>query len=185
LIYVGIFLPFLEYELLEPDIYNMEKLTPEQIKQKINELVYLEIPKLNKTELKLLRKTRYKDPDDIDPDDPDEEIIEEIYPEVIQDDANITYPGEIKGINYQRVPCSDCGQPCRNRKTEIKYYPNSPKPHWREHCRTCDTSRNPWTGEMNIPGQIAHDVYTAYERESPNSTRTSKYQHFKIKRNES
>jgi hypothetical protein len=163
----------------------MEKLTRKQIEEKLQELAYLEIPKLNKSELKVIRKKKVvcRDPDDIDPDD---ELVEEVYPDVVQDDANITYPAEIQAIKYQRVPCSDCGQPCRNRKTELKYYTNSIKPHWREHCLACNTSRNPWTGEMNIPSEIAREVYSAYERESPDNPReNSRFAHFKIKSSES
>jgi hypothetical protein len=178
----GFFVPVLEYGILDTDIYCMEKLTRQQIEEKLNELAYLEIPKLNKSELKVIRRTRVRDPDDIDPDEADDELVEEVYPDVVQDDANITYPAEIQAIKYQRVQCPDCGQPCRNRKTDIKYYPNSNRPHWREHCLTCDTSRNPWTGEMNIPTEIAREVYAAYERESADNPReNSKYIHFKTK----
>jgi hypothetical protein len=178
-LYKGIFLPFLKDGILGSDIYCMEKLTRQQIEEKLQELAYLEIPKLNKSELKLIRKTRVRDPDDIDSDE--DELVQEVYPDVVRDDANITHPLELQTIKFARVTCSDCGEPCRNRRTEAKYYPNSTRPHWREHCLTCQTSRNPWTGEMNIPTAISREVYAAYERESSTPHENSKFSHFKIK----
>jgi hypothetical protein len=177
MIYGGFFMPFLSYGILDSDIYCMEKLTREQIEEKLNELLVLNIPKLNPTELKLIKKK----PKPVDPiDELDEEEPEDLYPDVVKDDRNITTPAEIVRIKYQMTECSDCGDLCKNRQVKIKYYPDSIRPHRRDYCLTCERARNPWTGEFNVEKSDMQDLYSAYERESICRARAdSKYAAYK------
>lgn len=102
--------------------------------------------------------------DPIDPDcdqDPDSDQDQDQNTPMI----NNTAAPEITRIKVPRSQCHNCGRQVNVAcHTEKKFYHLMNRPHWREHCVTCDLWKNPYTGVFDVPSSNIGTIWNQYLR---------------------
>lgn len=67
-------------------------------------------------------------------------------------------PPRLVEVLYDPQPCDDCGTEVQNRILHIKRC-ESPYPHTRQYCKTCEKYRNPLTGEFDCDVVELNRIY--------------------------
>lgn len=76
----------------------------------------------------------------------------------IDSDNNPTLTWAIEKLNPHVALCNGCDQIVENRLVEIRQY-QMPQPHWRQNCKTCMKTQNPYTGKFDLPStKVFHAV---------------------------
>jgi hypothetical protein len=124
-----------------------------EFKRRLSEVADWEIPKNPRDTSLNQKKKRVKKQDEDD-------IIEE---PVFADDNNPTIPPLLKKVRVAMTTCEDCGEQCpKGRRTTIKLYERGDKKYWREDCNTCSRAKNPYTGEFDVKGVAANQLWYSY-----------------------
>ena len=80
---------------------------------------------------------------------------------------NPTQPPELTKIKSCERQCPNCHKTVKGScHTEKRFVVAAGKPHWREHCLTCDFWRNPYTGQFDVKSGEAGLIWNQYLRAS-------------------
>lgn len=82
-----------------------------------------------------------------------------------QDVFNATFPPKIREIKHLDQVCDDCGQTVKGRHKELRIWFYQNKRYLKEHCKTCDLHKDPYTGKFTIKnGTQAGQSWVSYAR---------------------
>ncbi len=96
-------------------------------------------------------------------------IIEEYLDDLEEEqEPQVTGPNQSIGpvitkLKPQQRNCDDCGCVVTNRKVERKLHFTN-KPHWREHCVTCNLYKDPRTGKFSLTSKESQMIYQTVTR---------------------
>jgi hypothetical protein len=90
-----------------------------------------------------------------------EEITREGQIFTITKDDNPSWPVEVKKLKRAARPCDYCENIVKN-QTFSKRILTYPVKHWRESCDVCSMTKNPTTGEFDIPNSRANIFFTNF-----------------------
>jgi hypothetical protein len=91
---------------------------------------------------------------------------------------NPTYPPQLVKVKVQACECSDCGRYCsEGRQVDKKIYVANNIRHWREYCKTCAMTRNPYTKKFDLRGGAASMTWNNYLRYLREKKSTTKNDH--------
>lgn len=94
------------------------------------------------------------------------ELREEIFHEEFGG-INKTIPPMLVKLKHTACTCEDCGRHCPNgRQKEKKIYEANKIRHWRERCKTCGMTANPYTGEFDLDSTKASITWNSYLRDT-------------------
>lgn len=87
--------------------------------------------------------------------------------------VNPTYPPMLTKVKTAAVDCEDCGRHCANgRKKEAKIHESNNKIHWRTRCVTCNVTKNPYTGEFDLPPGQSSIIWNDFLRQTSSTYNT-------------
>jgi hypothetical protein len=140
-----------------------------EFKKRLTEIAEWEIPKLNATDLKPIRKKGRPS---------EEELYQNEHEQVFMDiynGVNPTHNPKLGKVKIQPCTCDDCGDHCPNgRHKEKKVYEAGGHRHWREKCTTCGMSQNPYTKKFDLTVAQASSAWANYMRDTKGIYKTAK-----------
>ena len=135
---------------------------------KLAEVADWEMPKLNNTEIKQIKKGR-KAKEELYQDEHEQEFM------AIFKGVNPTHTPVVTKVHCQPTTCDDCGKHCPNgRHKEKKIYEANGHRHWRERCTTCGLSQNPFTKQFDLTVAEASSRWANYWRDVKGIYKTDK-----------
>ena len=126
--------------------------------RKLSQVAEWQIPKLEmpKRDWNYLKK--HADIENNEDDDDDEE--QDTTTLALVTGCNPTAAPELLGLKHQARTCEDCGTTCaKGRVTEKIRYEYQGQAIWRERCRNCGMSKDPFTGKFDVDPHAMSNKY--------------------------
>lgn len=139
----------------------------EEFKRKLSEVAEWKLPDTPRETSLNQKKKRGRKSAEEKYQDEHEEIFLELF-----EGVNPTYAPMLLKIKHTPTTC-ECGRICTSGcEKEAKLYQTKSGNHWRVKCKTCNMTKDPYTGEFNLNPQKASVVWHSFLRETKGTSQS-------------